>query len=145
MKNDNMKKNELKDLMEFTLKKSKELLLRDGYVRPVAFMHYGNMVDIIGLTFKNQEDKEKQVYLLGKLARTKKADAIFIVAESWYVVSDKRDLSIIPSKHPMRKECILVSGECEEGDVAITQKFERKEIKNEEKEEIIFGEKDDMD
>lgn len=140
-----MKKDELKDLMEDTLEKSKELLLRDGYVRPVAFIYYENEVDIIGLSFKSEEDKAKQIFALGKLAKMKKADAIYIVAESWYVTSDKKDLSIIPSKHPMRKECIFISGECEEGDVTITQKFERKEIKNEEKEEIIFGENDDID
>lgn len=140
-----MKKDELKDLMEYALKKSKELLLRDGYVRPVAFMHYGNNVDIIGLTFKNQEYKEKEIYILGKLARMKKADAIYVVSESWYVISDKKDLSIIPSKHPMRKECILISGECQEGNITVTQKFERKKIKNGEKEEIIFEEKDVID
>lgn len=137
-----MKKDELKDLMENTLEKSKELLLRDGYVRPVAFIYYGKEIDIVALTFENQEDKERQMYVLGKLAKMKKAHAIYIVAESWYVTSTKRDLDIIPSEHPMRKECILISGECEEGDIAITQKFERKEIKNGDKEEIIFGEKD---
>ena len=132
-----MKKDELKDLMEDTLEKSKELLSRDGYVSPVAFICYGDRVDIIALSFKNEEDKEKQIRVLGKLARMKKADAIYIVVESWYVTSDKKDLSIIPSKHPMRKECIFVSGECEEGDVLIIQKFEIKEIKEiKEKKEI---------
>jgi hypothetical protein len=137
-----MKKDELKDLMESTLEKSKELLLRDGYVHPVAFIYYGNEVDLVALTFENQEDKVKQIYALGKLAKMKKADAVCIVAESWYVTTDKKDLDTMPSKHPMRKECILISGECKEGDIAITQKFERKEIKNESKEKIIFGEKD---
>lgn len=139
-----MKKDELKDLMECTLEQSKELLLRDGYVRPVAFIYYGNDVDVVGLSFENQEDKVKQMYALGKLAKMKKAGAICIVAESWYVTSDKKYLDVIPSEHPMRKECIIITGECQEGDITIMQRFERKEIKNENKEEIIFGEKDDV-
>lgn len=151
-----MKKDVLKILMDDTLEKSKELLLRDGYVAPVAFIFYGDEMGIIPLTFKNDEYKERQIYALREMARVKKADAVFIVMESWYVTSDKKDLSIVPSKHPMRKECIFVVGECEEGDVTIIQKFERKEIKGVERKEnrekgrkenrgeIVFGEKDDI-
>lgn len=135
-----MKKDNLKDIMEHTLEKSKELLLRDGYVAPVGFICYGDNMDIIPLTFKNQEDKEIQISALGKMVRMRKADAVFIVIESWYVTSDKKDLSIIPSKHPTRKECIFIVGECEEGDVTIMQKFER-----DEKDEFFFGKKEDID
>lgn len=142
-----MKKEDLKNLMEDTLETSKKLLLRDGYISPVAFMHHEDTMDIIGLTFKDEKEKEKQIYILGKLAKMKKADAIYILVESWYVTSDKKDFGVQPSKHSMRKECIFIYGECEEGKVTIMQKFERKEIKGgekEEKEEIIFGEKDDI-
>jgi hypothetical protein len=70
---------------------------------------------------------------------------MFIVIESWYVTSVKKDFSIIPSKDPMRKECIFVVGECKEGEVTIMQKFERNERKNGEKDEFIFGEKEYID
>ncbi len=137
-----MEKDQLKDLMEHTLEQSKKLLLRDGYVTPVGFICYGDKIDIVCLTFKNQEDKGIQIGALGKITRTKKADAVFIISESWYVTSVKKDFSIIPSEHPMRKECIIVVGECEQGDVNIMQKFERHKRENEEKDDFIFGEKE---
>lgn len=140
-----MKKDQLKDLMELTLEQSKKLLLRDGYVAPVGFICYGDRIDVVGLIFKNQKDKEIQIRALGKMARTKKADAVFIVIESWYVTSVKKDFSIIPSEHPMRKECIVVVGEYEQGDVNIIQKFERNKRENGEKDEFIFGEKEETD
>lgn len=144
----NMKKDILKGIMMHNLEQAKKLLQRDGYVAPVGFIYYGNKVDIIGLSLKNQEDKEMQILTLGKMARKKKADAVITVIESWYVATDKKDLNIVPSTHPARKECIIAVGECEEGDILMTQLFERSERKNGEKEkdEFIFGEKlEDMD
>lgn len=133
-----MKKDELEHMMEDALEKAKSLLLRDGYLAPIAFLFSEKEVHIISLTFKNQEEKEEQVTLLRNMAKLKDADAIFLVIESWYVTSDKMDINIIPSKHPMRKECIFIVGECEEGNATIIQKFEK------EKDKIIFGEKDNI-
>lgn len=133
-----MKKEELKDLMEQTLEKAKMLLLRDGKLMPVAFMHYENNIDVIGLSFRDNDEKNRQLSHLKKLAKKNKADAIFVVTESWYVTTDKKDLAIIPSKHPMRKECIFIYGECEEGSITIMQIFDKKN------EEFNFGEKIEM-
>ena len=138
-----MKKDKLKDIMEHMLEQAKTLLLRDGYIAPVGFIHYGNKIDIIGLRLKNQEDKEMQILALGEMARVKKADAVITVIESWYVVSDKKDLNIVPSKHSARKECIIAVGECEEGSVMIIQKFERRVRKNGKKDKFIFTEKEE--
>lgn len=146
LKGDNMKKDMLKTLMEETLEKSKQLLLRDGYVTPVAFMSCENTVGIIPLRFKNHEEKMMQMQALGEMAKVKRADAVFVVVESWYVTHDKVDLSIVPSKHPNRKECIFIIGECEEGYVTLVQTFERREMKGKgkgkKKEEFIFGGQD---
>lgn len=136
-----MKKDKLKDIMGHSLEQAKKLLLRDGYIAPVGFIYYGDKIDIIGLRLKNLEDKELQIYALGEMARVKKADAVLTIIESWYVVSDKKDLKIVPSKHPERKECIIAVGECEEGNVMMVQMFDRSKRKNEEKDEFIFGEK----
>jgi len=130
-----MKKEELKSLMDQALEKAKILLLRDGHLVPVAFMHCENNIDVIGLSFKDRADKNRQLSFLKKLVKKKNADAIFIVTESWVITSDTEDLTIEPSKHPMRKECIFIYGECEEGDITIMQIFDKKN------EEFVFGER----
>lgn len=136
-----MKKDELRNEMETHLESAKSLLLTDGYLVPVAFVYCGNIAYIIQLSFKDQEDKEKQIALLRAVVEEKNADAVFTITESWYVMADK-DLNIAPSEHPMRKECIFLIGECEEGDITLIQIFERKNIDDHEK--IVFGEKKDI-
>lgn len=134
-----MKKEELKNLMENSLEYAKNLLLRDGSLLPVAFIVYGDNIDIIGLTFRDNEEKDQELIFLRKLVREKNANAVYVIVESWYVTSNKIDLTIEPSKHPMRKECIFIIGECKEGDITMMQIFDRKNG------EIIFGEKTDID
>ena len=136
-----MKKEELEHIMEEILENAKSLLSRDGYIAPVAFLCIGNEIRVIPLNFKNREEKERQVVLLTKVARLENADALIMVAESWYVISNKPSLEIEPSKHPMRKECIFVIGEYEEGDITISQQFERED---KEGDRIIFGDRDNM-
>lgn len=139
-----MKKEQLKVLMEDSLDRSKEIILKDGRLVPVAFLHYGNNVDIIGLLFEDSTERNRQFSLLRKSAKEKNAEAIFIIIESWYVTVDKKDmvdkkrLQVDPSKHPMRKECIFSYGECEEGGATMVQIFDR------EGEKIVFGEKVDL-
>ncbi len=132
-----MKKDELIKLIDHSLEKAKELLLRDGCLIPVAFVCYKNNIDVIALSFTDEEEKGIQISGIGKIAKMKKADAVFIIVESWYVTSETKDLSIVPSKSPMKKECLFVIGESKEEDIAIIQKFERKKGNNN-KEEIIF-------
>ncbi len=134
---DKMKKAVLKDFMEFDLEKAKFLLLKDKKLVPVAFLHTGNHIKVIGLSFKDNEEKNLQIYLLKKLVKEEHADAIIVLAESWYVITD--EISIEPSKHPMRKECISIFGECEEGNINITQIFENKDG------EITFGKRIDFE
>lgn len=134
-----MKKEELEEEMKRALENAKELLLKSGRILPVAFIYSENGVGIIGFPFKNRIEKEIQVSNLIELVEIENANAIFFIIESWYVVSDKKDLDIEPSKHPMKKECILLFGECEDGNITMMQKFER------EKDEIIFGEEIDID
>lgn len=137
-----MKKEELEHIMEEILENAKSLLSKDGYLAPVAFLCIGNEIRVIPLSFKNREEKERQVVLLTNVARMENADALIMVAESWYVTSDKPSLEIEPSRHPMRKECVFVIGEYEEGNITISQKFEREEDK--EGDRIIFGDIDNM-
>ena len=132
---DNMKKDKLKDFTEHILEKAKSLLLVSGKLVPVAFLHYNDNIDVIGLSFKDNEEKEIQFSFLKKLVEDKNAEAIFIVVESWYVITDKDKLSIEPSKHPLKKECLLLYGESEDRRITIVQFFEKKNG------EIIFGEK----
>lgn len=139
-----MKKERLKALMEDSLDHAKEILLKEGRLVPVAFLHYGNNVDIIGLLFEDSTERNMQFSLLRKSAKEKNAEAIFTIIESWYVTVDKKDmadkkhLQVERSKHPMRKECIFIYGECEEGGTTMVQIFDR------EGEKIVFGEKVDL-
>lgn len=133
-----MKKEELKELMEDSLEKAKNLLLRDGKLVPVAFIYHGNNVDIICLTFKNAFEKDIHIRMLKKMIKKKNADAIFMITESWHVASKEKNLNIIPSKHPLREECIFLVGECEHGRIAMMLPFGRKN------KEIVFGKKFDM-
>jgi hypothetical protein len=134
----NMKKEELKELMKSMLKTAKFLLLRDGKLVPAAFIHFGNNIDVIGLSFGDNYEKDQQLFVLKKLVKDKNADAAFIVSEAWMVSTDKADFTIKPSTHPMKKECIHLYGECKEGNMSIMQIFEH--ING----EIIFQEKIDM-
>lgn len=103
-----MKKEELIGFMEDTLEKAKELLLRDGKLVPVAFMYFENNIEVIGLLFRDNHEKNLQLSFLKKLVKEKKADAILILTEAWYVISDKKCILTEPSKHPMRRECIFI-------------------------------------
>ena len=130
-----MNKQELKDQMEYALEKAKTLIVRDGKLVPVALLHFDNQVDVIGLSFKNEDEKNRQLSLLKTFVKMKKSDSIIVVIETWYVLANRKNISIKPSRHPMRKESILVYGECEEGSISIMQIFDK--INN----KIIFGEK----
>ena len=135
-----MRIEKLKELMEYNIEFGKHLLTKDGKLFPVAFMICENDMGIIPLSFKDENEKDIQVKILRELGKAKNADAIFMMTESWYVTTkNKEELGTDLSKHPMRKECILVIGECEYGRIAIIQIFERKN------DEIIFGEKIYMD
>ncbi len=130
-----MKKEEFKLILENVLEDAKTLLLNAGKLMPVALMYYENDIHALGLSFKDQEQKDEQLSLLKKFVKLKNADAIFVIVESWYVTTDKEKLTVEPSKHPMRKECILVSGEYEGGNLIVMQIFGRKD------ENIVFEQK----
>jgi len=135
-----MKKEVLKELMEHNLEFARHLLLKDGKLLPVAFMICKNEMGVIPLSFRDVNEKNMQVAILRKLAKEKGADAVFMITESWYLGTNKvEDLGGSISNHPMRKECIFVTGECENGRITVIQTFER------ENDKIIFGEKIDMD
>lgn len=135
-----MKREELEELMTSNLAYAKRLLVRDGKVVPVAFVVYGKNIDIIGLSFRDDDEKIVQIKMLRELAKEKNADAIFMITESWHVRTNKaEDLYIKPRDNPMRKECIFVTGECENARISMMQTFER------ENDKIVFGERIDMD
>ena len=135
-----MKKEELEELMISNLEYAKTLLARDGKLSPVAFLVYRDNIDIIGLSFRDDNEKIIQIKMLRKLVKEKDADAIFMITESWHVCTNKdEDLDIKPSENPMRKECIFIVGECENTRISMMQTFER------ENDKIVFGERIDMD
>jgi len=135
-----MKKEILKELMEQNLEFAKHLLLKDGKLFPVAFMICKNEMGVIPLSFRDANEKDMQVAILRKLAKEKSADAVFMITESWYLgTNNVEDLGGSLSEHPMRKECVFVMGECENGRITMVQTFER------ENDKIIFGEKIDID
>ena len=131
-------RDKLRILMEENLEKAKTLLLRDGYVAPMGFIFIGKEIGVCPLRFKDEKEKAKQLFAFKKFAKIKNADAVFVIIESWYVTTDKIDKSIIPSKHPDRKECIFAIGEGKEGAITIIQTFGRK------KKKIIFEDKMEM-
>lgn len=134
-----MKKEKLEYMMKHTLEDAKTLLLKDGGLMPVAFVKHGNNIDITPLSFEDSDKKDQQLHFLRNIVKKKNADAIFIVTESWYVIADNGHIVSEPSKHPMRKECIMIIGECEDCSMSIIQTFDRKDGK------IIFGENVDIE
>ncbi len=140
-----MKIEKLKLFMEGILEQSKRLLVRDGYLVPVAFVICGNNVNIVELKFEDDHMKNKQLSVLKEIAKDKNADSIVIAAESWLVVSDNSNIDIEPSKHPMRKECIMVTGECKDGNVSTSQLFHRDVDIDTDKDTIVFEEKMDYE
>jgi hypothetical protein len=134
----NMKKEELKDYMENILETAKEILVHNENLVPMAFMKYKDNVDIIALSFGDNDEKNRQLSVLKDRVKKKNADAVFVVTESWYVTSNSGYIVTEPSKDPSRKECVLLLGECENGNFSIMQLFDRKDKK------IVFGEKIDI-
>lgn len=135
-----MKKEMLKELMEHNLELARHLLLKDGKLLPVAFVICKNEMGIVPLSFRDANEKNMQAAIIRKLAKEKDADAVFMITESWYLGTNKvEDLGGSLSEHPMRKECVFLIGECENGRVTMVQIFER------ENDKIIFGEKIDID
>ena len=133
-----MKQEAFKELLESMLEHAKTLLLKDGFVRPVAFIVSSGDIQLIPISFRTNEEKNLELESLRKLCKKKKAKAVFFVTESWYVTSDTPKLKIEPAKDPNRKECIVVTGECKEMKTTLMQIYDRKD------EKIIFGEKIDM-
>ena len=137
-----MKKKELKVRMEDLLQTAKVILEKDGKIVPMAFVYHHNTVDIMAMLFRDRDEKNKQLSVLRDIVKKKNADAIFIVTESWFVTTDSSSpLNIEPSKDPRRKECIMMMGECEDGNDTIIQIFDREGGKENGK--IIFREKID--
>ena len=133
--------------MENILELAKIALEKDGKLAPMAFMRYGGDFEVMPLSFRDNDEKNRQLSLLRRIAMKKNADIVFILTESWYVTSDidhidTGHLDIEPSKDPARKECILMVGECEDESITIMQIFDREDGKENGK--IIFGEKIDM-
>jgi hypothetical protein len=133
-----MKKEDLKSLMESVLEDSKTLLLKNGRLAPLAFMKCNEEIGVIPLSFRDDHEKNRQISILKVLVKKMNADAMFVVTESWYVTSYGGCIETEPSKHPMRKECIMMTGECEDGRISIVQLF------GHEDDSIVFGEKMDM-
>ncbi len=137
-----MKIEKFKLFVEAIFEQSKRLLVKDGYVVPVAFVKCGDNINIIELKF--EDDANKQLRILKEIVKDKNADSIVIVVESWLVISGDINIGARPSKHPMRKECILITGECEDGNVSAAQLFHR-DKDNKDNDKIVFGEKIDLD
>lgn len=137
-----MKIEKFKLFVEAIFEQSKRLLVKDGYVAPVAFVKCGNNINIIELKFEDDATKNKQLRILKEIVKDKNADSIVIVVESWLVIAGDINIGVSPSKHPMRKECILITGECEDGNVSAAQLFHRD---RDNKDKIVFGEKMDLD
>lgn len=138
-----MKIEELKVAMEDMLETAKVLLIKDGKLVPVAFMEHHNNIDIIPLSFRDNDEKVRQLSILKDTVKKKSAEVVFMVTESWYVTAESGNLSTEPSKHPMRKECIMMIGECEDGNFSIMQTFDRECGMEDGK--IVFGEKIDIE
>lgn len=102
----------------------------------------GDNVDIIALSFGNNSEKRRQLSILRDTVTKRNADAVFILAESWYVTTDHSHVDIEPSKDPKRKECIMMTGESENGNFTTIQLFEREG--GNENGKIVFGEKIDV-
>lgn len=134
-----MKKEEFKILMEDVLGIAKTHLTKDGKLLPVAFIKYDDNIDIIALSFGDNAEKDECFSILRGYVKKNNADAILVLVESWYVVTNSRNVTIEPSKDPTRKECIMIMGEHEEERVTLVQTFDRKDGK--ENGEIVFGEK----
>ncbi len=139
-----MKIEKFKLFVEAIFEQSKRLLVKDGYVVPVAFVKCGDNINIIELKFEDGASKDKQLRILKEIVKDKNADSIVIVVESWLVISKNLDIGVEPSKHPMREECILITGECEDGNVSAAQLFHR-DRDNKDNDKIVFGEKIDLD
>jgi hypothetical protein len=139
----NMKKEELRMATDDILETAKRLLVKDGGLVPMAFIVCGNNVDIKPLSFRDNDEKHRQLSLLRDYVKKKNVDAIVVLAESWYVTSDSSDIILEPSKDPTRKECILMTGEDENGNFSIVQIFDREGGKENGK--VIFGERVDVD
>lgn len=141
--NNCMKKEILKFMIEDILETAKELLVKEGRLRPVAFVSHDDEIEVKPLSFKDNEEKISQLSILKDFVKEKNADAVFILTESWYVETNQGHLTVSPSKDPRRKECIMIIGECEEGDISMVQIFGREDGKENGK--IVFGKKIDME
>jgi hypothetical protein len=137
-----MKKEELKMVTDDILETAKTLLIEYGRLAPMAFMVCGNNVEIKPLSFRDNDEKNRQLSLLMNDVKKSNADAIFVLAESWYITSDSSNIRIAPSEDQTRKECILIVGEGENGHFDIMQIFDRDGGKENGK--IIFGERVDI-
>lgn len=124
--------------MEDILETAKVLLEKDGKLVPIAFIENSDNIGIILLSFSDNDEKSIQLSILRDVAKAKNADAVILVTESWYVTTTSPVITVEPCKDPKRKECIMIVGECEDGNITLVQLFDREGGKENGK--IVFRE-----
>jgi len=90
---------------------------KDGYTIPVWFlegMESGEEGFVIATPFQDKEAKEAVASNMKDFIKEKNIVRFLTVLEMWYLSGDRNtivDTSIPPSKHPDRKEGVLIYGE----------------------------------
>lgn len=93
--------------------KALELFLKDGFVVPMLYYLKGSKIlAATPLLFTDYQKKVAHREILEK-ARELGIDGFIEVSESWYVHPDdleQQELKVPPSKHPKRRDCLVMVG-----------------------------------
>lgn len=75
---------QFKSMLDALTDRARENLEDYGRLVPVAFIFSKGSFDIVACPWSGNEEKEAAIALLRRMARSKNADAIAILAEAWY-------------------------------------------------------------
>ena len=119
---------------------AKTTLEERGIVSPMFVLHGKEEVIPILAQLGDEESKEKVSKLVRTMIKSHEIEFYTFISESWYYKANKLEGALPPSKHPDRKECLVISGFRKDGEQKmIMLPFERKEKK------IIFEERVETD
>lgn len=89
---------------------AKENLRRDKGLIATAIVNSPKGKVVIGLDFRDDEEKEIAIDKLRELLQKIQTDHYFIISESYYVQRKKEDgIRIRPSQQPDKKEAIVIT------------------------------------
>lgn len=114
--------------VEDLIRMAKDTMKRQGEHTPLFFMELPDGIEVLGVPFTNDNDRDYAVSALKRLVEENDCRRYFSVLTGWMVEGEGQD-NIEPSQHPERFEVLMVSEYTKRGTATVTFKVKRQDDK----------------